>query len=135
MIAASSIDVEDGEWLLHLDSWVIQDGNFPDLTIGATFQSALEFEAIHLVAGQASHAPRRQNADYEVTGELRRRWRRVWVLDFGLHAYAEHLGWDRRQKSVKAFVRLSPDPFPFREIYARLPGMPRMTYRWNITGL
>jgi hypothetical protein len=122
--------------MLHLDAWVIQDGNYADMSVGTLFESALEFEAVEIAAaGESAPTVHRANADYAVSGELKYVWRRVWVLNFGLRAYAERLEWDRDEHWLAGTVRLRLDAFSFREGLASLPGIPAMTYKWSVTGL
>jgi hypothetical protein len=123
------------EWLVRLTSWIIQDGNVRDLAVGDTVERALTFHTSGLSpAENRSPSARRHGADYEIVGELSRKWR-IWILDFGLCAYSEDLAWKDRARQVSGLIGLEFDPFPFADTYRHLPRMPQMSYLWTVTGL
>jgi hypothetical protein len=135
MPAASAVRVEPDEWLVQLSSWIIQDGNLPNLVLGQRIQRALLFHVAELQRAESGPiSAQRKGASYEFVGELRRSWR-IWVLNLGIYAYSDGLSWDSRGRLVAGKARLELDPYSFHDMYRGLPRMPRMTYRWELTGL
>lgn len=135
-IRVNSIDLAPDEWLFHVDAWVIEDGNYPNIEVGDRVASALAFEATDIVdASRSQPLVRRSGADYVIVAPMRRIHRRLWVLETGPMAYAERLNWEAEVGLVRMTARLFLDPFPFRETLGRLPGVPKMTHRWQVTGV
>jgi hypothetical protein len=128
-------------WMVGLDSWIIQDGNYPDFATGQRTEFALEFASrdglrrldeaqevdVHWIAG--SH--------YEVTAQIVHDEPNAQVLDFGILAY-HFIGIEdpEHQSHVGAWVtgeiNLSVDPFFYFEELAREDGFPALIYAWTV---
>lgn len=135
-LRCSSIEVGVDEWLVHVNAWMIEDGNYPDLEIGSIVHAALQFEAGPIQdAGTAPPSMQRRAGDYRVVAPLRQIRGKVWILEGGPSAYAERLEWEGDGERVSMTARLFLDPFPFREVLGRLPGVPAIDYNWRVTGI
>lgn len=133
--------VDTRSWAIGLDSWVIQDGNYPDLVTGQRIDFALEFasrggltrlDEAHEVAARwvgGSH--------YEVTAQIVHDAPNAQVLDFGILAY-HFIGIEdpKHQSQVGAWVtgeiNLSVDPFFYFDQLANEAGFPDLTYAWTL---
>jgi hypothetical protein len=133
--------VDAHSWMIGLDSWIIQDGNYPDFVAGQRTDFALEFASrgglrlldaaptvgVHWIAG--SH--------YEVTAQIVHDAPNAQVLDFGILAY-HFIGIEdpEHQSHVGAWVtgeiNLSVDPFFYFEGLANEAGFPALIYSWTV---
>jgi hypothetical protein len=137
-----------GTWWIGLDSWVLQDGNYPDFVVGERRQFALElgYSRTNRLREATDDAPLRcryagRDVTYDVTGLLRRAatepMRDAFVLDFGLLAYCEWMVLDdlappRSGSRLTGEIRLSVDHFAYKDELAQRPGMPPLIYAWTI---
>jgi hypothetical protein len=136
-------DDPDGthEWLIGLDSWIIQDGNYPDFVTGQRADFALEFAArgglTRLATAGEVGVRRLAGSRYEVTARIVHDAPNAQVLDFGILAYhfigiedpehRSHVGaW------VTGEINLSVDPFFYVEDLAREDGFPALLYTWTV---
>ncbi|QWZ09955.1 hypothetical protein KRR39_09620 [Nocardioides panacis] len=128
-------------WTIGLDSWVIQDGSYPDLVTGQRIDFAVEFAsrgglrqldeahevAVHGIGG----------SQYEVTAQIVHDRPNAQVIDFGMLAYhfigiadpehQPHVGaW------VTGVINLSVDPFFYFDELAHEEGFPALTYSWTV---
>lgn len=133
------VDVLDpAEWLIGLQSWVIQDGNYVDFEVGERRRFALQFFPDGLGNADVGSREARPLSDsrYEVSGEIVVAKRDLVVLDFGLLAYDDsHLPAVGRGDWVAGRVSLAVDCYSYFEIHARRLGVPRAVYAWTITGI
>ncbi|MFA6575204.1 MAG: hypothetical protein WCS84_07260, partial [Nocardioides sp.] len=78
-------------WMIGIDSWVIQDGNYPDFVTGQRADFALEFASrsgLRRLDGPQGAAVRWvEDSDYEVTAQIVHDEPNAQVLDFGLLVY------------------------------------------------
>lgn len=127
------------EWEIGLSSWIIQDGNYPDFTVGQHAEFALEFYPtnVRLSESIAKSAKRLAAAKYEITGEIVYLTPEVWVLDFGICAFQESpppkvlsVG-----KSVTAEIYLGIDPFFYFERLYTVPRIPALVYSWKVSSI
>lgn len=124
------------QWQIGLASWIIQDGNYPDLRRGQPAEFALEFHPYTMGPEETTEksALPLGHARYRVTGEIVHKSKGVWVLDFGLRAYDESR--PPKGASVGSFVAaeiyLGIDPFFYFEELCQRPGMPPLVYSWRI---
>jgi hypothetical protein len=125
-----------GTWAIHLDSWIIQDGNYDDFSRGQDAAFAVEFypdELVVVSAGDrtASHLGGNR---YHIEGEVAFASQGAWVLDCGLRIYQQEPPPARvvQGMSVRGEVVLGVDPFFYFEELAKLPGMPPLVYGWHI---
>ena len=119
-----------------IDSWIIQDGNYEDFSVGQTAEFALEFyprsmkasdckspSVTHLIASR-----------YQICGQVLYQTEDVWVLDMGFLAYKEMEppSYAKTGSWVEGEFYLGIDPFMYFEYLKNRPGMPSLTYRFRI---
>jgi hypothetical protein len=128
--------------VLHigLNSWIVQDGNYDDFTVGGSYRFALEFYPHDIAPSTAvddSVAPGLHHtigATYAARGKIVRTAASNWVVDFGVPAFqgAEPPGWARPGMLVAGRVYLGIDPFFYFEELKNEPGMPNLFRRWLV---
>jgi len=135
-------ELEVGEWLICLSSWVIQDGNYEDFELGQRRQFALEFMADELHAAEpcTKSVLGLGEGAYEVIAEVRLSDavgdERLNVLDFGLLAYSDARLEKRAAGSwIAGRLVLSVDCYSYYEIHAKRDDVPAAVYTWAITGI
>ena len=79
-------ELDPGEWLLSMSSWVIQDGNYADFAVGEPRRFALEYfhRTLREVEPGIRSAEALGGARYEITAEVAYAARDWATLDFGL---------------------------------------------------
>lgn len=126
------------EWLIHMSSWIIQDGNYDEFSVGDTRAFALEFWTDGLSIGTGEKRAARSSSSYEISGEIVE-WglpfRRANCLDIGALAAYRAGEIDVPSPHVQGLIILGIDPFEYFESLGRLPGAPPLIYDWRITGL
>jgi hypothetical protein len=133
--------VDARSWLIGLDSWIIQDGNYPDIVTGQRIDFALEFASRGGLrrSDEAQEAGVRwiEGSQYEVTAQVVHDEPNARVLDFGILAYhfigvedpehQSHVGcW------VTGEINLSVDPFFYFQELASEDGFPPLIYAWTV---
>jgi len=128
-------------WMIGIDSWVIQDGNYPDFVTGQRADFAVEFASrggLRRLDGAHEASVRWvEDSDYEVTAQIVHDKPNAQVLDFGLRVYhfigiedpahESHVGaW------VTGVVNVAVDPFFYRDELAREDGFPPLLYGWTV---
>ena len=135
----SDINPTQETWEIGLSSWIIQDGNYPDFTVGQLAEFALEFypTRVHLRESTAKLAKRLGAAKYEINGEIVYLTPDVWVLDFGVCAFQESTPPKGLSvgKFVTAEIYLGIDPFFYFERLYTLPRIPALVYSWKIDSI
>jgi hypothetical protein len=124
---------------IGVDSWIIQDGNYGDFTVGDTVKFALEFSGEKLVSSAAGErsAQLLHTSVYRVRAEVVFVHPTVWVIDFGVRAYCEA----EPPKSVmvgswvEGEIFVGIDPFFYTESLRKIPEMPNLYYKWNVEGI
>ena len=133
--------VDTHTWLVGLDSWVIQDGNYPDFVTGQRTEFALEFASRgglkRLDEAREVGVQWITGSRYEVTAQVVHDEPNAQVLDFGILAYhfigIEDPGHQSHVGSwVTGEVNLSVDPFFYFEELAREDGFPALLYTWTV---
>jgi hypothetical protein len=128
-------------WLVGLDSWVVQDGNYPDFVTGQRTDFALEFasrDGLKLLDGERSVSVRWiEGSRYEVTAQIVHDKPNAQVLDFGILAY-HFIGIEdpTHQPRMGAWltgeINLSVDPFFYFDQLAHEEGFPALIYTWTV---
>jgi hypothetical protein len=124
---------------LHVgvQSWIIQDGNYPDFRSGQEATFAPEFvPTLEPVADPGE--PRLQHQQgglYSARGRVVFVDPPAWVCDFGVLAYGSDDCplWATVGTSVAGEIYLGIDPFDYVERLHKLPNMPALAYRFSIT--
>ena len=126
---------------LHVgvQSWTIQDGNYPDLRIGDVCHFALEFFPNSWGESQAASiaCSRSAGSNYQVTARPVFVTPSVVVLDFGWLAFRQMSPpkWIKAGKCIEADVQVEIDPFFYREELRVLGGMPELRYDFRVLGI
>lgn len=128
-------------WLVGLDSWVVQDGNYPDFVTGQRTDFALEFASRGglKMLDEAQEVSVRwiEGSHYEVTAQIVHDKPNAQVLDFGILAY-HFIGVEdpTHQPQIGAWVtgeiNLSVDPFFYFDQLALEEGFPALIYTWTV---
>jgi hypothetical protein len=128
-------------WLVGLDSWIVQDGNYPDFVTGQRTEFALEFASrggLRLLDKEQEVSVRWiEGSHYEVTAQIVHDKPNAQVLDFGILAY-HFIGIEdpRHQPRIGAWVtgeiNLSVDPFFYFDQLALEEGCPALIYTWTV---
>jgi hypothetical protein len=119
-----------------IDSWIIQDGNYSDFSVGQKAEFALEFYARSLKSSSCKRysAVHLAGSRYQICGRVVYCAKSVWVLDMGFLAYQDTPPRRFATKSswVEGELYLGIDHFAYFEDLKNLPGMPRLTYSFYI---
>jgi hypothetical protein len=126
---------------VHLDRWIISDGNYDDFRVGEMRKFALEFWTPTLLKTTERTTSCRQQPDYSysISGKLAFATRGVSVIDCGVLAYSERKGVVQEGCAVGDFVRgelsFGVDPFFYFESLCKIPGIPALIYEWRIDSM
>jgi hypothetical protein len=117
---------------LGLSSWIIQDGNFPEIEVGSEHRLALEFYAKDGLRPSAGRKSVRhlQGVIYDIVAEVIGIFEEAWVLDCGIRLLRDN---DAPQGTrlgdvVAGRVYIGVDPFWYLEQISNLPGAPDLWY-------
>lgn len=125
---------------LHIgvDSWIIQDGNYPDLEVGRDYDFALEFYLLDVQPTLCTQGPWLQHgegAEYRFAGQLVFLREEVAVLDVGVLCYRERPTSQYLTKEgrwLTGLLSLGIDPFFYKESLRYLEGVPSLSYTWRL---
>lgn len=125
---------------IGLSSWIIQDGNYPDLKGGETASFALEFYAPTALAvapdsGQVTALEHLHDSTYRINAKIVHvrdiEW---WAIDAGILMFREEkpppgakLG-----SRVSGEIYIGVDPFFYRQSLSRHHTAPGLIYDWLI---
>lgn len=118
-----------------LSSWIIQDGNYADFSVGQETQFALEFYSPSLeISSCNSHSAVPVIASqYQICGQIVFRAENVCVLDMGFLAYQEDPPPHFTEGTwVEGEIYLGIDHFAYSEHLKNVPGMPPLSYNFLI---
>ena len=125
--------------LLHvgLDSWIVQDGNYPDFRTGKDYRFAVEFGGELNKATGAPSGPSLRHLgrdQYEACGEVIFRSDSVWALDFGVPAFWQSPppDWVEVGSLASGEISFGVDPFFYLENLKDLRGMPDLFRQWHL---
>jgi hypothetical protein len=121
---------------IGLASWIIQDGNYGDFSVGEEVRFALEFYpyGISPTAAGITEMTRQRSCLYRCQARYAFLHKRVCVLDFGLLAYRElRAPMEARLNDwAEVEIYLGIDPFFYSESLCDIWGMPPLAYDWRI---
>lgn len=132
---------DQSSWLVGLDAWVVQDGNYPDFVTGQRTEFALEFASRGgLTPLDGLHEARVkwiEGSHYEVTAQIVHDEPNAQVIDFGILAYhfigiEDPLHRPRTDAWVTGEINLSVDPFFYFDQLAHEPAFPALIYTWTV---
>jgi len=131
------------KWDIVLSSWIIQDGNYPDLRVGQTAEFALEFWFPDGSAGLPStdgiSASIVGDCVYDTVAEVVLQTVDITILDIGVLVFR-----DESVSSLRPFppecrvavkLGLGVDPFFYVQGLARVPSIPPLIYSWRILSI
>jgi hypothetical protein len=124
-------------FIIGVDSWIIQDGNYADFSVGDQQTFALEFhqDDVKIVPSNAKSCTHLRDSQYVVTAEVVFLSKRVWVLDFGILAFQESQP-PRGLKIgdfIETEIHLGIDSFSYFERLFNIKGMLPLIYTWEIS--
>lgn len=123
-----------------IPSWMIQDGMYPDLSIGHVLHRALEFrpQSLAVTTNHERSLSRHGFASYDGCRPLVFVAPRAVVVDFdGVSAYRlmkDTAGWETDQW-VESRFQLSVDFFTYEEHLRTRPGVPELRHNLEIIGI
>jgi hypothetical protein len=124
-------------WSLSLDSWIVQDGNYPDFESGQHSEFAVEFyfpEPPELIEHGAPGVRWTEGNSYEVSGRVVAIVEKAWVLDCGIGVYQDQPPPPAIAAGgmVRGIANLGVDPYFYFDRLHRSAGMPPLIYTWRI---
>lgn len=121
---------------IGLSSWIIQDGNYGDFSVGQKTEFALEFypSSVKASACTSPSVTHLNTCVYQICAQVVYRTNDVWVLDMGFLAYneMEPPAFARKNSWVEGEFSIGIDPFMYFEYLKNRSGMPDLTYRFRI---
>jgi len=132
-----------GLWNIHLDSWIIQDGNYPDFVRGQTAEFAVEFRIPDgAEVSECNDAPvaKAVSDKYEVVGLCVVQKPELTVLDIGVRVYRqEGVGGTGRffaaGSTFRTKIEPGVDPYFYFEHLNRIGGVEPLVYTWRIDSI
>jgi len=129
-------------WNIGLSAWIIQDGNYPDFTVGQTAEFAVEYYRPPgtglVLAESAVSAQQVSQTVYEVVAEKVLETDEVTVLDIGILTYREEALQFPEVATGNRFstqLELEVDPYFYFERISKNQGIPPLIYSWRIDSI
>jgi hypothetical protein len=124
-------------WNIGLESWIIQDGNYPDFRKGQIAEFALFFQPRSLLKKAESdelQATLIHEAEYNVTAKVVYTGRESWAIDFGLLAYTNQPPPSGMKVGsiFSADIWLGIDYYLYFQALGKIDAVPPMIYSWNV---
>lgn len=121
---------------IGIDSWIIQDGNYSDFTVGQETQFAIEFYPLSLQSSVCS-SPVAVNVEmnrYKVCGQVTYLSQDAWAIDIGFFVYQESQPPEfvMNNSWIEGEIYLGIDPFMYFESLKKRSDMPFLTYSFKI---
>ncbi|HZT97397.1 MAG TPA: hypothetical protein VFB34_11250 [Chloroflexota bacterium] len=125
-----------GEWAIGLESWIIQDSNYPDFECGQQAKFAVEFSFDDLTLEEHTRPSSEliRGYAYLLTARVEGVWDKAWVIDCGIsvvEAAAPPKGVEAGDL-ITGRALLGIDPYEYAGYLHDLPGMPPLIYTWRI---
>lgn len=122
-----------------IDSWIIQDGNYPDFKSGERQRFALEFySATGLKPSEPGKSLERLiGATYKAQGVVVHIDTDAWVCDFGVLAYRDEPPppWARPGAGVAGDIYLGVDHYAYQEDLRTRSQFPQLSYDVIVRGI
>ena len=128
------IGKEKDSMKIGLDSWIIQDGNYTDLSVGDILSFALEFFSESFVVsndGQLS-CKHLQNSHYQITARVTFKEDDLTIIDFGHYAYSESKVEAEIGQWLTGKFYIGVDPFMYFESWEKQLHVPKIKSKWRI---
>ncbi|MFL5385518.1 MAG: hypothetical protein ACJ8GN_23595 [Longimicrobiaceae bacterium] len=123
------------EWVVGIEPWLVDDGEYGVLHVGRPIDFALRWEAIALEAAPAAQPQALALGEgvYQVQATVVRSAEEVCVIDFGLLAHAyDFPGWLREGDAVRGDVALGIDTGSYRRGHYEDLDLPALIYPWRL---
>jgi len=127
---------------ISVESWIIQDGNYPDFVVGSKNMFALEFwepqRPLSKTTSTIKNMVHQQGPKYEVTGKVIVATEGILVLDFGILAYSDKVKLKTTITEgdfLTGTITLGIDYYLYQETLYRDEKMPAMKYEWQIESI
>jgi hypothetical protein len=124
------------QFTLNVNSWIIQDRNYPDFVCGEVITFALEFHltTFALSADAENKCQYLGENIYSVTACVVYATPELWVIDFGICAFCEGEvpAGVVAGSTIQADICLGVDPFYYFESLYKITGVPPLIYKWTI---
>jgi hypothetical protein len=121
---------------IGMNSWIIQDGNYGDFSVGDESTFALEFCGRDLTRSEkrAVELELVKDSCYRFCGKVVYVRPNVWVIDVGVKAYWESLPPEFISVGdwIEGEIFLGIDPFFYKEYLYKEDGIQNLSYRWTI---
>lgn len=126
-----------------LQSWIIQDDNYPDFeekqivefAVQASFGESKLFDEMNPISPLAIH---RDLANYDIEGNITFVGEGVFIVDIGLSVFcvdSHQFGMAIKDRAIAGAVTLTVAPYYYKERYAKRPDMPSVLYKWQIESI
>jgi hypothetical protein len=124
-----------------VSAWIIQDGNYPDFTVGQATKFALEFspfDGLNASVDESLFAEHLGASRYRIRAKVLYATPNVWVIDTGTF-----LAFDEQQPppyalpgaNVQGDIYLGIDPYFYFEYLHTLEAMPKLSCSWQVLGI
>jgi hypothetical protein len=130
-------------WDIGLNSWIIQDGNYPDFEAGQIAEFAVEFwipEDAKPVACDGEISAKKVGAYlYDTVAEVVLQTDDITILDIGILVYNESSlplrSFPPQGTRFAIQLGLGVDPFFYFESLCNIPEIPPLIYSWKISSV
>ncbi|MCH9693464.1 MAG: hypothetical protein K0U72_03050 [Gammaproteobacteria bacterium] len=128
----------DNQFRIGMNSWVVQDGNYPDFKAGNEYRFAVEFfpHDIRMVRTAPTQLSCRHiiNSRYEIEGKIVFVAKSYWVIDVGVLIFQDAAPHPKAVVGggLSGEIQLGIDPFFYFESLQHVEGMPNLFYDWQI---
>lgn len=121
---------------IGIDSWIIQDGNYNDFSVGQETSFAIEFypKILQMSACNSPEAVNIKENLYKFCGQIIYLADNVWVLDIGFLVYQEAAPPDfaTKESFLEGEIYLGVDPYFYSEYLYKMPNMPALKYKFKV---
>lgn len=121
---------------IGLSAWIIQDGNYPEFSVGDRAKFALELdpERLQPCADDEFRLDYQGSATYWIVGRTEFAHPEVRIVNFGFRGCSNSPATEELRAGdwIKGMVYVGVEPYSFFEQWQHLPGMPAITYDWLV---
>ena len=129
-------------WNIYLSAWIIQDGNYPDFSVGQTAEFAVEFfvDSSRPIecAEQRISATHTEDSGYDVVAKSILQQPELTILDVGILVYSKRKP-EFQKFPVGALLQtrlsLSIDPYDYFQFLSKNPTVPPLIYSWHVLSI
>lgn len=119
---------------ISLEAWIIQDGNYPEFSVGDLRSFALEFytESFSVSREGEPSYKHLENGSYEITAQVTFRKEGLTIINFGHCAYSEGNIDVEVGDWITGKFYIGIDPFMYFESWEMQPDVPKIKAKWRI---